>query len=159
MIRSKVAWRLRFLQMAGAVSMAIFLLGSGPTAQPASADDVIQSRATNILGITAEVIQCARKGDRLTIRIRLRNTTSYILKISDAGFSNFYLTAGDKKYLILNDNGTASPAIKHTLLPASFDGDTTIWQAKYPAPPADIKSVTFHMGGIAPPFEDLPITD
>jgi hypothetical protein len=143
-----------FKHLAATAFMAMLVLG--PATQPARADDVIQSHATNILGITAEVIQCTRKGDRLTIAIRLRNTSNYILQISDVGFSNFYLTAGDKKYLILNGAGTMSPATgTHTLL----IGDAMNWQAKYPAPPADIKNVTFHMGGIAPPFENLPITD
>jgi hypothetical protein len=154
MITPTVTWRLRFVQLAATALMAMFVLG--PATQPARADDVIQSHATNIAGINAEIVQCTRTGDRLTIGMRLRNTTSYILQISDAGFSNFYLTAGDKKYLILNGTGTMSPAIgTHTLL----IGDTMIWQAEYPAPPADIKSVAFHMGGLAPPFENLPITD
>jgi len=156
MITPTVTSHLRFLRLAVTAFTAFLLLGPGPAMLAARADDVIQSHPSNILGITAEVIQCTRKGDRLTIAIRLHNTSNYILQVSDVGFSNFYLTAGDKKYLILNGAGTMSPATgTHTLL----IGDAMSWQAKYPAPPADIKNVTFHMGGIAPPFENLPITD
>jgi hypothetical protein len=35
---------------------------------------------------------------------------------------------------------------------------TWTWWAKYPAPPAEVKSVSYFTS-VAPPFEDIPITD
>jgi hypothetical protein len=163
MIRPTATWYLRLVPAATAFIGAIVL---GPATLPALADDVIQSHTANIDGITAEIIQCTRAGDRLTIALRLHNTSSYALRISNAGFNDFYLMAGDKKYLVLGHTGyAATPDNKVSVDNQTsanftlFGGQSLIWHAQYAAPPTDIKNITFHMGGIARPFENVRITD
>ncbi len=131
----------------------------------AQSGDVIQSQDTNWSGVVGEITQVKRKDGVLTLKMRLRNNGSK--KPGDwltGGYNtydNFYLTAGDKKYFVLRDT-EGKPL-------ATDDGDgyvgaeiakdeTFTWWAKFPAPPADVTSVTFYTP-IAPPFEDLPITD
>ena len=127
--------------------------------------DVIQSQDTNIGGIVSEIIQCKRKNGVLTIKMRLRNTGDKKkgVSITDGGaaYDKYYLTAGDKKYFILRDSEKVPLATQDNgsyVNPNIDKDDTFTWWAKYPAPPADVKAITFYTG-LTAPFEDLPITD
>ena len=101
----------------------------------------------------------------LTLKVRLRNTSD---KKASVHFTNgydaynkYYLTAGEKKYFILRDSEGVVLATDegggYTNIDIEKDGSYT-WWAKYPAPPAEVTSVTFYTS-FAPPFEDVPITD
>jgi hypothetical protein len=75
----------------------------------------------------------------------------------------FYVTAGNKKYFMLKDTDGAvlAPAANgwRGSLNADLDKDQQYtWWAKFPAPPADVKKITL-MTAMAPPFEDIPVTD
>lgn len=101
----------------------------------------------------------------LNIRVRLTNksdkdTTTTV--ISSRNYEKFYATAGSKKYFILMDSekvALASPHDVHGNINVKLaKGESWLWWAKYPAPPADVKKITYFMS-FSVPFEDVPITE
>jgi hypothetical protein len=90
--------------------------------------------------------------------MRLRNTgeksESVLMRVPD---DKFYLTAGAKKFLVLRDSGKvplASPDDYATVA----KGASYIWYAKFPAPPDEVKKISFYTP-FTPPFENIPIAD
>lgn len=130
---------------------------------PAQEAGVLQSQETNESGITAEITEAKRKEGVLTIKMRLRNTgggeADVTMTDGPASFDNYYVTAGDKKYFVLRDSEGKAIATNdqdgYITARVKKDGTYT-WWAKFPAPPAEVASVTFYTP-IAPPFEDLPV--
>lgn len=150
---------------------------AAPTAQPAPAASAtppvapspgtapLVSEDTNITGVVAEATECARKDGVLSIKVRLRNTSSagkHVGILSNRNYESYYLSAANKKYFILKDSAG-------TYLTPSTDGFGQLgvdidaagqytWWAKFPAPPAEVKMVTLYTP-IAAPLEDIPVTD
>jgi hypothetical protein len=113
----------------------------------------------------AEVTQCDRKDGVLSIKVRLRNTTSarkHVDIISGRNYENYYLSASSKKYFILKDtDGTyfTPKADGSGGLSVDIDpGSQYIWWAKFPAPPANVKQVTLYTP-LAGPLDDIPVTE
>ena len=140
---------------------------SAPAAAPAAAPatPAIQSQDANQAGIVAELTECKRADGVLTVKVRFRNTTSQQipLRVIDArDYEKFYVTAGNKKYFILKDSeGTYLTPNASSFGNLGVDlagGQGWLWWAKYPAPSADVTKITL-VTPIAPPFEDVPITD
>ena len=133
--------------------------GATPAAAQAKA---IQSQDTNTDGVVAEITQAQRKEGVLTVRLRVRNTSDAKKSISFPWDSNdyekFYVTAGKKKYLILRDSAKVPIASPPTGQKELAKGAGFIWWAKFPAPAASDTKFSFYTT-IAPPFEDVPITD
>lgn len=128
---------------------------------------VIQTQETNTGGVVGELTECRRHEGVLTIKLRFRNTTNKlaVLKLTawnDRGdFEKFYVTAGTKKFFILKDTeGTylSSLSASNGVSLALEPGQTSLWWAKYPAPSPDVKKINL-ITPVAPPFEDIPITD
>ena len=128
---------------------------------------VIQTQETNSGGMVGELTECRRHEGVLTIKVRFRSTSNKraVLKLTEynngGDFEKFYVTAGNKKFFILKDTEgvyltslSASNGVVLQLDP----GETSSWWAKYPSPPADVKKINF-VTPVAPPFEDIPITD
>jgi len=128
---------------------------------------VIQTQETNSGGMVGELTECRRHEGVLTIKVRFRNTSNKhaSLKLTEwnngGDFEKFYVTAGNKKFFILKDTEgvyltslSASNGVALQLEP----GETSLWWAKYPSPPADVKKINF-VTPVTPPFEDIPITD
>ncbi len=120
---------------------------------------------TNVAGVAAEVVEARRKDGVLTIQVRYRNTSDKELSfypLSGAKFDAYYVTAEDKKYLVLRDeeNRPLAPLINPAgdVYVSLKPGASVIWWAKYPAPPAAIKKISYHTP-VTAPFEDVPITD
>jgi hypothetical protein len=140
------------------------LMSAGITPSLAQTE-AIQSQDTNIGGLVADITQCKRKDGVLTLKVRLRNTsgkkTNIRLTDGYAAYDKYYLTAGDKKYFVLRDSEGVPLATDegngYVSIDIEKDGSYT-WWAKYPAPPAEVTSVSFYTA-FAPPFEDVPITD
>lgn len=141
------------------------LVGMGIAPGWAQGGDVIQSQETNIGGVVAEITQMKRKDGVLTVKLRLRNTSgkdASLKVIQDRNFDSYYVTAGDKKYFILRDTEDV-PLTPQTdgfgMLNVEIAKDGTYtWWAKYPAPPAEVTSVTYYTP-LGAPFEDVPITE
>lgn len=132
--------------------------------RPAPAQgDVIQSQDTNFGGIVGEITQVKRKDGVLTIKLRLRNASGQdanLKLINSSDYDSYYVTAGDKKYFVLRDteNVPLAPQASGDMWVEIAKDGTYTWWAKYPAPPAEVTSVTYYTP-ISAPFEDLPVTD
>ena len=154
----------RPLAMLAFASALVLPLGAAPVAAETGAA-TLASTDSNTPGVVAEVVECKRKDGVLTLKIRFRNsgTAKARLELIDGrNYDVYYLTAGSKKYFILRD------AEKAPLAPAAgVGGDfrvelpangTYTWWAKYPAPPAEVKSVNVYTP-VTPPMDDVPISD
>ena len=150
----------------------VVLIAAAPFARPASAQTPpapatgpLESQDTNLPGVVAELIECKRKEGVLTVKVRFHNTSGGEVRLNAIGGRNFdayYVTAQSKKYFILRDSeqtplapesdGFGALTVK---LPASA---SWTWWAKYPAPPPEVKTVSYFTP-LGPPFEDVPITD
>jgi len=129
-----------------------------PTASLATQD-------TNVPGVAADFTECKRKEGVLSVKIRFRNVSpaeAHVNVISGRNYEAYYVTAVNKKYFMLKDSDGA-----YLTPPADGFGGLDVrlapnqqytWWAKFPAPPADVKKVIF-MTPLAPPFEDIPVTD
>jgi hypothetical protein len=126
--------------------------------------EVLASQETNWPGVIAEVIEFRRKGNTLTALVRLRNHGTSDPE-PDIKYSETYLmdlTAGKKYEVLQDEKGTYIAALRSGWTDRWYerlspDQAQTIWM-KFPAPPADVKSITLQIPG-APPFEDLPIQE
>ena len=137
-----------------------------PAGDPAAPKPLV-TRELDVEGVVAEVIESVRKDGVLTVRVRFRNTGTTPAKISLAGggmsyHTQNYISAADTKYEIMRDTGgnvMATPRdgggwIEPTIKPKGTYG----WWAKYPAPPASVKTYTLYLK-VGPPIEDVPIID
>jgi len=146
---------------------------SAAVAEPPAAEQagVIQSQETTAAGIVAELTECRRKEGVLTIKARFRNTSNKNSNLTlihypaEGDHQRYYFTAGSKKYFILKDSegtflssNSNGNAVGNSTELRLEPGQTFLWWAKFPAPPADIKKINFFMP-VTPPFEDVPITD
>jgi hypothetical protein len=140
------------------------LAAQAPASAPAAP---LATRELDVEGVVAEVIESVRKGDMLTVRVRLRNNGTAAAKILLAGGGLSYHTAnyivsGKTKYEIMRDtagNVLATPRdgggwLQPTIQPK---GSFT-WWANYPAPPSSQKSYTLYLN-VGPPIDDVPIMD
>jgi len=130
----------------------------------APAAGVLAREETKWPGVSAEVTEFRRKGNTLTAKVRLRNRGTADAE-PDIKYEDAYLmdAAAGKKYSVLKDeNGSYIAALRqgwkdrwYEKVPAGQD--MLIW-AKFPAPPPEVKAVTFQLPGV-PPFDDLAIQD
>ena len=145
----------------GMLSLAVIPGATLPS--PAAAQTkAIQSQDTNVDGLVAEITQAQRKDGVLTIRLRVRNTSDSDKQIrfpSGSGeFDKYYIVAGNRKYLILRDSKGETIATPDKGQTYIQKGEAFTWWAKFPAPPASEKKFGFFTS-IAPPFDDVPISD
>jgi len=148
--------------------LALALPGCGKSEKPKAGAAQPAGRLageTNVAGVVAEVVEARRKDGVLTIQVRYRNTSDKPLTfypLSGAKFDAYYVTAEDKKYLVLRDeeNRPLAPLINPAgdVFASLQPGASVIWWAKYPAPPAAIKKISYHTP-VTAPFDDVPITD
>ena len=131
---------------------------------PAPAGTSLASQETNWPGVTAEVTEFRRKGNSLTAKVRLINKGTEPAK-PDVEWKDVALvdTTGGKKYEVLKDEKGGSIASTRqgwndrwyeTIPPSQSQ---IIWM-KFPAPPAEVKTITLQMPKM-PPFDDLTIQD
>jgi hypothetical protein len=124
----------------------------------------LSSQETNWKGVTATVTEFRRKGNTLTARVRLANTGTDEVQ-PDILYNEIYLldTNNGKKYQVLKDEKDTYIAgnragWNYRWYGSMKPGDThTVWM-KFPAPPADVKTITLQVTGM-PPFEDVAIQD
>jgi hypothetical protein len=124
-----------------------------------------QAHETGIDGVTAEIVEAVRKEGVLTMKVRYRNesaspATMKLYRSWDD--KDYYVTAGSTKLMVLKDSkgvsvGTPHGAHGETDISIKPKGSFLFW-AKYPAPPAETKKVTFYHPH-SPPIEDIPVTD
>jgi hypothetical protein len=131
----------------------------------APAPDAPRVRETNVAGVVAELTECRRKDGVLTVQIRFRNTGTKAISfypVARGNFDPFYVIAEDKKYFVLRDEARTAlaPAVNPVgdVYASLQPGDTWLWWAKYPAPPAAVKKISY-ITSLTGPFDDVPISD
>jgi hypothetical protein len=149
---------------AGAPAEAPAAAPAAPPAAPAAAGTVIASQETNWQGVVADVTELRRKGNTLTAKVRLRNGSPDQQEVS-VKFDEVYLmdAPNAKKYEVLRDEkGTYIAAVRSNWTDRWYDTldpqqSYLLW-IKFPAPPAEVRTITLQLPN-TPPFEDLPIQD
>jgi hypothetical protein len=146
------------------------LAGCGKKEEPAAASAAkstgqARTRETSVANVVAELVESKRKDGVLTVQIRFRNTgpkpvTFY--PVTRGNHDSHYVTAEDKKYFVLRDEDRTALAPQvnpggDVFVSLQPDG-TYIWWAKYPAPPVEVKKMSYYTS-ITPPFDDVPISD
>jgi hypothetical protein len=149
------------------LALAAGLAAAGALASPYAAAQAPKPEAheTTIDGVTAEIVEALRKEGVLTMKVRYRNNsdTAATLKVYRSwNDTDYYVTAGSTKLMVLKDSkGTplAAPHSVHGETDVSIKpkGSFLFW-AKYPAPGAEAKKVSFYHPH-SPPIEDIPVTD
>ena len=147
-----------------AVSVLALALAAGPAY--AQAAKPLQIQETNIEGVNAELVEAVRKEGVLTIKVRYRNSGAQPAKVQllsgGSEIDKYYVVAGSTKFLPLKDAQKVplmSPPDHHgNLAPDLKPAGSFLFWAKYPAPPAEAKKVSFFTPR-TPPFEDVPITE
>ena len=132
----------------------------GAPAPPAS----LARQETNWSGVVAEVTELRRKGNTLTAKVRFRNQGGAEAE-PDVHYNEAYvmdLGAGKKYEVLKDEKGNYIAGLRSGWNNRWYDKvqpgqSATIWM-KFPAPPADVRTVTLQIPGV-PPFEDLPILD
>jgi hypothetical protein len=144
------------------MALAGLALGAG-LAWPQGAP--LQTQETNTAGVVAELTECRRGEGVLSIRIRFRNTTEgkvHLSLIDARNYDSYYVVAAGKKHFVLRDSEKtplAPEAGGFGGLAADLQkGGSFLWWAKYPAPPADVKKITY-VTPLGAPFENVPISD
>jgi hypothetical protein len=137
--------------------------GAVPTAAPAPTAS-LASQETNWSGIVAEVTELRRKGNTLTARVRFRNQGGAEAE-PDVHYNEVYvmdLGAGKKYEVLKDEKGNYIAGLRSGWNNRWYDkvqpGQSAVIWMKFPAPPADVRTVTLQVPGM-PPFEDLPIQD
>ncbi|HEX3125932.1 MAG TPA: hypothetical protein VH394_01250 [Thermoanaerobaculia bacterium] len=137
---------------------------SGAAPAAAAPESVLASQETSWSGVVAEVTEFRRKGNTLTARVRLRNQGSAAAQ-PEVKYDEVYLMdlAAGKKYQVLADEAGSYIAALRSGWKDRWYGELApgqgqlLWM-KFPAPPAEVRSVTLQIPGV-PPFEDLAIQD
>ena len=146
------------------VMLLAFAVGAF-NAPPAVAQAVapIQSQDSSVAGVVAELIECKREDGVLTIRLRFRNTTEKevgLTLIDMRNYDDYYVTAGSKKYFILRDSEkrtlSSQASAVGNLHMTLAKGASYVWWAKYPAPPSDVKKVSYYTP-LTSPFDNVPV--
>lgn len=151
--------------LAGAVGLFAGVLLGLPAWTQAPAKP-LKVQESNVEDINAEVVEAVRKEGVLTVKLRFRNTGASPAKVTlardSSDFDKFYVVSGNTKALILRDTSKVplmTPANVHGNISADVkpNGSTLFW-AKYPAPPASAKKFTLFTP-LTPPIEDIPIAE
>ena len=145
--------------------MSLAWLGLGGAALARAQTPPLQTQETNQGAIVAELTECRRSEGVLSIKIRLRNPGAELVHVhvvSGRNYDSFYVVAAGKKYFVLRDTEKAPLAVASNMggdvTPSVPKGGTFLWWAKYPAPPAEVKKITY-ITPLGAPFENVPISD
>lgn len=124
-----------------------------------------QAHETNIDGVTAEVVEAVRRDGVLSLKLRFRNSGAKAVAVRLVNGGNVgahYVVAGSTKMMVLKDskNTALMPALNPIgdLHPSVRSGESYLFWAKFPAPPAEAKKASYY-SPIMPPIEDIPITE
>ena len=147
------------------ISLITILFPKFSNAQAAGAEGKstgpIQTQETEFQGVVAELTECKRKEGVLTVKVTFRNTGSEASMVNietDHGkYEKIYVTADSKKYFVLKDTEGESLAPKY-ISDSIKKGEKILWWAKFPAPPAEVKTINLFFPKVLP-FEDVAIKD
>jgi hypothetical protein len=133
-------------------------------AAPAGGGTALAREDTKWSGVVAEVTEFRRKGSTLTAKVRFRNQGAAPADV-EVLLPEVYVmdAAAGKKYSVLKDETGAfiaalHPGWKDRWYDRISPGEEMVLWVKLPAPPLEVKAVTFQVPGV-PPFDDLAIQD
>ena len=133
-------------------------------AAPAGGGTALAREDTKWSGVVAEVTEFRRKGNTLTAKVRFRNQGTAPADV-EVLLPEVYVmdAAAGKKYSVLKDENGAfiaalHPGWKDRWYDRISPGQEMVIWVKLPAPPPEVKAVTFQVPGV-PPFDDLAIQD
>ena len=154
------------LRLLGIASLAAVLLPALATAQA----QPIRSVDTNWDGIGLDLMAVERKGNVLTVKWGVRNSgasreTVQFTLVGDQATSYLVDEENGTKYYALTDKEGHGLATEHEWGGSGYGvsetveagGNKRFW-AKFPAPPAAVKTLTIIFSGTEP-LEEVPITD
>ena len=125
----------------------------------------LQTQETGTPGVIAELTECRRSEGVLSIRVRYRNTgesKASLSAIDGRNYDAYYVVAAGKKHFVLRDSEKTplAPAANGfgSLTADLPKGGSFLWWAKYPAPPPEVKKVTY-VTPLGAPFENVPVSD
>lgn len=140
------------------------MLGATPAGVTGITGSSLATQDTNWPGVSADVTEFRRRGNTLTLRMRLRNRGTDTRE-ADIHWGSAYVmdAAGGKKYEVLKDEKNTyisilNPGLSNRWYMNLSPGQDVIIWAKFPAPPPEVKTVTLQVPGM-PPFDDLAIQD
>jgi hypothetical protein len=143
-------------------ALAGLALGAG-LAWPQGAP--LQTQDTNTAGVVAELTECRRSEGVLSIRLRLRNTSAGSVSfnaVASRNYDSYYVIAAGKKHFVLRDSEKTplapAPDFGGSVHVELDKGGSFLWWAKYPAPPPDVKKITY-VTPLGAPFENVPVSD
>ena len=143
------------------LTVAVAALAAPAAAQ---APAPLASQETNLAGVTAEVTEFKRRGNTLTVKVRMSNTGSEDVTV-DLEYDKTYVldAAGGRKYEVLRDDAknyiaAIGPSYSNRYWNTLKPGQPLLVWMKFPAPPPEVKTATFQLDD-TPPFDDLAIQD
>ena len=136
------------------------LPSSSPATAPPVADTSLGQAMDSKGELRLDVTEAVRTGGVLTIKTRVTMTggKSGSRPLPGASTGEVYLTAADKKYLLLKDDHDKDLMSSNSY--PNFDqvGSTQRWWGKFPAPASEVKAVNFYFYGFDP-VENVAVTD
>lgn len=132
-----------------------------PTTTPAASAGPALSQAMDTKGeLRLDVTEAVRTGGVLTLKARFTLTSGKpgSRPLPGGSTSDVYLTAGDKKYLLLKDDHDKELMSSNYYPDFDHVGASQTWWGKFPAPGTDVKAVNFYFNGFEP-AENVAITD
>jgi hypothetical protein len=155
-----------------ALAMVAVLASAAPAAAaPQGAVQPVASVETNWPGVALDLVSVERKGSVLTVKwaVHNRGAAQQEVKFALTGKEVTTYVVDEEsgtKYYVLTDKEKHSVASMHEYLGGDTwgtseyipAGESRRYWAKFPAPPAEVKTVTLFFTK-AEPFEEVPITD
>jgi hypothetical protein len=153
-----------------APALSAVLVASFLTAAAAGAATPIASTESNVAGVTIDLMTLERKGNVLSVKWAVRNSgekdANLTFQLGGQEVTTYLVDEENgTKYFVLTDKEDKVVASEHEYTSSSFgvneslkSGETKRFWAKFPAPPAEVKSITV-MFTQADPLEDVAITD
>ena len=144
------------------VALALTVLPALAPAQAPAAPAPIASQETNWPGITADLTEFRRKGNTLTAKLRLTATSKSEYAVDYKEVSLVDAAAGKKYEVLKDDKGTylaaTRPGWPEKIYGELAAGQSVLLWMKFPAPPADVKTISLTLPSMAP-FDDVAIQD
>ena len=108
------------------------------------------------------VTEASRSNGVLTIKARttlVKGDTGTRTLLYSNEWDDVYYVTGDQKVMILRDNEGEALSTEGGYDPNFRQlGDTNQWWGKFPAPPPEVKTISFYFKDFLP-MENIPITD
>jgi hypothetical protein len=151
-------------------AVGLLALARGATAQVTTGPRPLATGPTNWPGVTIDLVSVERKGSVLTVKWAVKSTAGKTetvqFELSGKPMTTFLLDEeSGTKYYALTDKEGNTLASEHAYAGGGYGisdyleaGATNRYWAKFPAPPAAVKTINIFFTN-SDPFEGVAITD